>query len=49
MEKTNQPVLGVIARRARPTMAGAFWLASVVSIPLGCIALVIELALRWLL
>ncbi len=42
MRRNSAPVLGIVAPRARPTFAGAFWLASLVSIPVGVILFTIE-------
>ena len=41
-----KPVLGVTAARARPTTAGAFWLAAVITIPAGIALLLIEGMIR---
>ena len=40
--------MGITAASARPTAAGAFWLAMVISLPVGALLCVIELALRLL-
>ena len=48
MRSDPDPVLGVRAPRAKPTAAGAFWLAAVLSLPVAVLGLVLELLLRWL-
>lgn len=48
-KRDRKPVLGVHAPRARPTVAGAFWLACVITLPVGGIAVVVELLIRWML
>lgn len=49
MKKRRQApsVLGVTAPRARPTPAGAVWLATLVSLPAGLAIVLIEAILRW--
>jgi hypothetical protein len=46
MKSDPKPVLGVIAHPARPTLTGAFWLATCVSVPVFCILAVAELVWR---
>ncbi len=48
MRRNPAPVLGVDAPPPRPTFAGAFWLASALSIPVGVILITIEGAVRML-
>ena len=48
MARSDKPILGVHAPRARPTVAGAFWLAALVTVPVALVGITIELALRWL-
>ena len=43
----SRPVLGVVAPRARPTLAGGFWLAGLAALAGGVVLITIELALRW--
>lgn len=44
--RSDAPVLGVTAPRARPTMAGAFWLAMMISLPVGGVICLIEILWR---
>lgn len=39
-------VLGIKAARARPTFSGAFWLASVVSLPMGVLGFGVDWLIR---
>lgn len=42
------PVMGVTAARARPTIAGATWLASIVALPVFVILTMVEWVWRLL-
>ncbi|MBE3638756.1 hypothetical protein [Mangrovicoccus algicola] len=46
MRRSRPPVLGHRAAPPRPTCAGAFWLASVLSLPAGLALVLAELGLR---
>lgn len=48
MAKSSDPILGVTALRARPTFAGALWVASALSLPVFAVLSLAELAWRWL-
>ena len=48
MTTQPKPVLGVTAARARPTIAGATWLAAIISLPIGLVLMAAELVWRWL-
>lgn len=48
MAKSSDPILGVTAPRARPTLAGALWVASALSLPVFVLLTLAELAWRWL-
>ena len=48
MAKPPEPILGVIAPRARPTFAGAFWLACVLALPVFVLLTAGETIWRWL-
>ncbi|MEP3844654.1 MAG: hypothetical protein ABJM43_04855 [Paracoccaceae bacterium] len=39
-------VLGVRAPRAKPTLSGAFWLATMTSIPIGGLGFLVDWLLR---
>jgi hypothetical protein len=46
MRERPKPVLGVVAPSPRPTAAGAFWLASVVSVPVFLLLTLLDLLWR---
>jgi len=48
MKRTAQHILGVTAPRARPTVAGAAWVALVVTTPAALLLLGAEALWRWL-
>lgn len=48
MKRPADPILGVTAPRARPTVAGATWVALAVTIPAAGLLLAVEVMWRWL-
>ena len=48
MKRHADPILGVTAPRARPTVAGATWVAIAFTIPAAGLLLAAEVLWRWL-
>ncbi|MEL7344908.1 MAG: hypothetical protein AAFN59_08605 [Pseudomonadota bacterium] len=48
MTRPSKPVFGVTAPRVRPTVAGAVWVALVVSVPLAVLLACVRVVLAFL-